>query len=245
MDELTLQTIYISDPARPVTVSASQTACSHLVVTPRLGTASDSDALVFAGGLTLVHTNTGRTVASHHDHRQLTELAATLTEFDWEFDTADHFARVENTEQRDAIAQKIRAWQMNDAYTGEVSYFGDDEATKAARNNDPAGTMLREQLDWWVKHSEATWQNPSVDDNPQAWHANIATTVNGFGLIYLLAVLRASAPDIADVAARNLVVQYDCGDSLGEWVYQWREELAAGKSPTLHGIPDSNPLSEF
>ena len=64
-------------------------------------------------------------------------------------------------------------------------------------------------------------------------------------MTYLLAVLARVAPEVADIAARRIVAEWDAGDTMGEWVHQWSQELEAGGQLTLHGIPDADPLAKF
>ncbi|MFD4444895.1 hypothetical protein ACFWPK_34480, partial [Nocardia sp. NPDC058519] len=65
-----------------------------------------------------------------------------------------------------------------------------------------------------------------------------AANASGYGTAYLLAVLHRVDPVAADRAARYLAGAWDAGDSLGEWIYQWREEIGAGQPLTLHGFAD-------
>ncbi|WP_099024353.1 hypothetical protein [Mycolicibacterium palauense] len=245
MNDFALQMIHLPDQP-PIAVSALPTDCTYLVVTPTVAVAKQSGQLEFGPGVSLTHTITGRAVTTSTSTAALRALAAQLVEFDWSFTDANHFTLAENAEMRDVVARRIRDWQSADAYTGAAHYPDDDEATIAAREHEPATTLLREHLDWWIKHSEARYRNlSSIDDNPEAWHANIGMSCEGFGLIYLLAVLQRVAPDAADIAARHLVIQYDAGDSLGEWIYEWNSEITEGRPLTLHGIPEADPLKGF
>jgi hypothetical protein len=72
----------------------------------------------------------------------------------------------------------------------------------------------------------------------------------------VLAGHRASAGDSATLAAAGppacaeLITPiqegaWDSGDSMGEWVWQWRRELGAGKPPTLPGVPTPAPTELF
>jgi hypothetical protein len=57
--------------------------------------------------------------------------------------------------------------------------------------------------------------------------------VQVFSQIYLLGVLRSINPAVANKATEVLADALDAGDSLGEWAYQWREELNADQPMTL------------
>lgn len=250
MNEFTTQTIIYakrgtSGPHLSVDVTAEPTVCPHLVITPSIACEADEGRLHLAGGLSLTHTGTGVRVVNGSDTGRLHTLAESLAQFDWDFTDPKHLYT--HPEMRDAVAEIIQDWHMSDAYQGPVSLWGDDEEKKAAREREPATTLLVEQLDWWIEHSKSymdglDWDN---DDHNRIRAAHIATSVEGYGAIYLLAVLRTINPKVADIAARDLVAQYDAGDTLGEWVWQWREEIAKGRPLTLHGIPAADPLADF
>lgn len=242
------QSIPMSDGVT-LEVLAQITDCEYLVITPTFGR-NKAGARELSGGLSLTHTLTGRAIAHQEYPNKLTDLAKLLAKFDWNFTDPDYFKKPESAEMRDGIRDAYREWRLDDAYQGPVHYASDSDEVKAAREKDPAGTLLGEHLEWWMKHSKAMWSKdepnfPTLETNPQAWHAQVEVSVQSYGLIYLLAVLRAIDPRTADTAARDLVKQFDHGDTLGEWIWQWHDELVAGKPLTLHGIPDGDPLAEF
>lgn len=253
MNEFTTTTIQLaagtnkSDPFA-VEVSAEMTACPYLVITPVVHV-DEGGRPYFGGGVRLTHTGTGRLV-SHADYSyQLQKLAQKLIDelpgFDWNFTDVNHLYT--NDDARKAAYDIIQDWQMSNAYDGPVELWGDDEDKKAARQRDPAGTLLAEQLDWWIEHSKhymdgLDWDNP---DHARVRMAEIATSCEGYMAIYLLAVLRTINPKVAAIAARNLVGDLDAGDGLGEWVWQWREEFGKSEPLTLRGIPDADPLADF
>lgn len=247
MTEFVQQSIPMDD-GTSLMVLAQTTASEYLVVTPSFGRGKDGSR-EFSGGLSLTHTLTGRAIAHREYPNRLTDLAKALAGFDWNFTDPDHFAKPEFAAMRDGVRAAWRDWSAADAYEGPVHYSGDPDELKAAREKDPAGTLLGEHLEWWMKHHKALHdpdsELPSRDENRQAYAAEIGVSVEGYGLIYVLAVLRAIDPFSADVAARALVSDLDYGDALGEWIWQWHEELVAGKPLTLHGIPSGDPLAEF
>lgn len=222
-----------------VEVSAAPTACPYLVITP--GVYSNADGVGFTGGLTLTHTLTGRRITVDTNFARLQELAKLLAEFDWAFSDPDHV----NPETIKEVATVVREWEMAQAPTRPVSLWGDDDEKRAARAAAPATTLLAETIDWWLKHAEEFRKRLDIDKDRDAYFAEISSSVNGYGMVYLLAVLRAVDPKVADIAARDLVAQYDAGDCMGEWVYQWNEEIAKGEPLTLRGIPSVEPLAEF
>lgn len=225
------------------------TVCPQLVVTPAVAVDLDTGRLYFTGGVRLTHSPTGRSVETDPYSWRLHQLAQMLTdelpELDWNFTDIGHFYA--HPTKRDAVYAVIREWHMSDAHQGPISFALDDDETKAAREKDPAGTMLAEQLNWWIKHTKnytagLDWDNP---DHQRARTAEIALSCEGYSTIYLLAVLRAIDPKVADIAARDLVAALDAGDALGEWVWQWRQELADGKPLSLRGIPAAALLPDF
>jgi len=232
-----------------VELPGEPTVCPQLVVTPAVAVDLDTDRPYFTGGVRLTHVGTGRSVESDWRSHRLHKLAQMLTDqlpdFDWDFTDIGHFYA--HPTKRDAAYVVIREWHMSDAQQGPVNFMDDDEKTKAARESDPAGTLLAEQLDWWVKHAESytnglDWDNP---DHQRARMAEIGVSCQGYSTIYLLAVLRAIDPKVADIAARDLVAAWDAGDALGEWVWQWRQEFADGKPLGLRGIPARDLLIDF
>lgn len=222
--------------AATVQVTASPTATPHLVVTPMLGRLKDG-RLVLNGKLALTHAPTGRHITVGDSFDSLNALAQQLAEFDWEFTDPNH------TRSMSDAATVIREWQLAGAYQGPATLWSDDDELKAAREREPATTLLAEHLQWWIDHSKGIRESELYDKNRDAWYANMSTSVMAYGLIYLLAVVRTIDPKVADIAARDLVSAFDAGDSLGEWVWQWRDELAQGHSLTLHGIPTPDPLN--
>lgn len=233
---------------RTVELTAEPTVCPYLVITP--GIASDEDGRVyFRGRVTLTHTGTGRALAfERHSHR-LHELAKKLIDelpgFDWNFTDTNHLYT--ETAKRDAAYEVIRDWEMAGGYTGPAGLMGDDEEKKAARDREPATTLLAEQLDEWVHHNQAyakdlDWDNP---DHMRIRMAEAASSNHLYCLVYLLAVLRSIDPKVADVAARDLVAMVDAVDPLYERIEQWREEFAKGEPLTLPGIPTHDPLADF
>jgi hypothetical protein len=236
-------TVIVDGAQQTVSVPAQTTACPQLVITPAVGCADGR--LRWRGALTLTHTFTGATLVHSSSAPGLEKLADALAGFDWDFHTRDHFAKPENTAVAGAVRTVIRDWETREGFTGPVSLWGDDKDKRAAREREPAMTFLREQLDWWPAHYKAVHDRGLFDKNRDAWMEAISSSVNGWGMTYLLAVLQRVAPVVADIAARRLVAEFDSGDGLGEWIFQWSQELADGKPLTLYGIPDPDPLVQF
>jgi len=232
--------------ALSVEVSAMPTVATHLVITPGVGVTDDGSVTFASGGLyQLTHALTGRSVASSESIVRLKDLAQRLAGFDWSFDEPQYFAATTAGKKQAALVVPIiRDWQMSDAYDGPVHFSGDDDLTKQARQSAPALTLLREHIDWYMKAAKARIDKDLINTNADLWHAAIATECEGYGLIYLLAVLTRIDPKIADIAARDLVAAWEGGE-FGEWVWQWDSELANDRPLTLHGIPAAEPLADF
>lgn len=224
-------------------VSALRTEVSELVITPALRQ-TDDGTLTFTGHLQLVHLPTGRMIANGTSCPRLQDLANRLAAFGWGFTDAGHYAAAVNKDERDRIVAVIREWEMAAADDGPVGYSGESDEKIAARQAAPAATMLREHIASFID-TENRRRDLKWEDSKELWMASVAYCCEAYGVVYLLAVLRSIDPAVADIAARDLVGAWDCGDSLGEWVYQWGEELAAGKPLTLHGIPTADPLADL
>src|ERR1051326_6585984 len=73
------------------------------------------------------------------------------------------------------------------------------------------------------------------------WIAGSIRQVDVFGMAYLLAALRRVAPDVADHATAFLAEQGAVGDSIGELVCQWQDELRKGEPLRLPAVPSPEP----
>ncbi|SHQ46765.1 hypothetical protein [Mycobacteroides abscessus] len=228
-----------------VQVLAQTTECPYLVITPVVGYSEDGTRAIFCGPLSLTHTPTGTTLANSHSSRGLEKLADALKGFDWDFSEREHFNRPENADMANAVRETVRQWQIAEGDYRPVALWGDDEEKRAAREREPAMTLLREQLDWWAAQSQSIHDRDLMNTNKEAWLQSVSSSVSGWGMTYLLAVLQRIAPDVADIAARRLVAEFEAGDSMGEWIFQWSRELGSGLPLSLHGIPDPDPLAEF
>jgi hypothetical protein len=58
-------------------------------------------------------------------------------------------------------------------------------------------------------------------------------TVYRWGLVYALLTLQRYAPDQFEAFAKDLQEAWDAGDSLGEWSWQWADEMKRGADVTL------------
>ena len=95
-----------------------------------------------------------------------------------------------------------------------------------------ADALLRMLLDEFQQLFDVTMAFPKQVEGDERRHM-LTRQVDTFGQAFLLAALREFAPANADKVAAALADQWDGGDGLGEWVYQWRQELDAGQPLTL------------
>lgn len=58
-------------------------------------------------------------------------------------------------------------------------------------------------------------------EDPDQYRAEINVLVNEYGVVWLLKVLTEFHRDVADDAARELWAEWEAGDSLGEWLWEW------------------------
>ncbi|MEH3129407.1 MAG: hypothetical protein PGN27_05520 [Mycolicibacterium neoaurum] len=239
--ELTIETLQLRG-GLSVQVSALRTDVRELVITPAMHVGNDNAVTFGDGYLQLTHAPTGRTV-SNGSCRRLDELATKLAPFRWDFKDPNHFRGDANQIELDKIKAVIREWEMAEDSGMPIGFSGDSDEMLAARQAAPAATLLREHIDSFFD-TEKRRRDIKWEDSKELYVASIAYACEAYGFIYVLGVLRAIDPTVADAAARDLVGAWECGE-FGEWVYQWSQELAAGRPLTLHGIPTSNPLGDF
>jgi hypothetical protein len=95
-----------------------------------------------------------------------------------------------------------------------------------------ADALLRMLMDEFQRLWDLTNEYPAkVEGDKRTWI--IGRQVDLFGLCYVLAALRQRDLQTANAVAAELADQWDYGDSLGEWIYQWRKELDAGRPLSL------------
>lgn len=92
-----------------------------------------------------------------------------------------------------------------------------------------ATPLLAMLLTDFQKLWDAMWAEDKPEIGSEQRHMMLNRQVELFGQAYLLGVLRAANPKLADEAAEFLAEQWDAGDSLGEWMYVWQQQLAAGQ----------------
>ena len=98
----------------------------------------------------------------------------------------------------------------------------------------------RAELEFGESREKVSMDLPDGKPNP-TWMALLTRQADTFGIVYLLAAIRRVAPETADHAAAWLAGQWAAGDSLGEWVWQWRHELQQGEPLHLPAVPSPPP----
>lgn len=226
-----------------IAVSAVTTAVPELMITPAIVESEAGAARIDGGELQLTHAHTGRSVI-RGSYNELQDLAGKLADIPWTFTDPEHFKDPANSAALQQVQAIIREWMTVEDNGAPICLMGDDEADAAARGAEPSQTLLREQLDWWLKHAKSIHDRNLFEDNKALWYESISTEVQGFGVIYLIAVLRQIDPAVADIASRHLYASWDSGE-VGEWVYDWSEQLAAGKPLSIYAIPKAGAMAEF
>lgn len=125
------------------------------------------------------------------------------------------------------------------------------------RERTAADLLFVEQAEWWLLHYAHTEALPSgTYDDADSRHRRLAevAAVQGFSVLYLLAVLREMDPDLADRAARLLRGDAGAlGHDLPSQVERWMQSVATGgpvspplapaAGPALHAVPSPRPVS--
>lgn len=233
---MSLLQVTIQTTNGPVEVTGDQVS-ENFAITPGL-TTDDAGHACFNGRTCLTHTPTG--LAISHDQYGQRERAARLeaAQIDWALVSAEN--RI-SEEDRPAVLAALE--EPDDDNGWPWPEWAGDEST-------PALTTLAKSLDRAL--DEDYWERARALREEAAEHlpdalsrkidayltsASSIVAVSEYALVYLLAVLHRVDPEAADRAARDLVTAWDAGDSMGEWMWQWRDELGKGQALTLHGFP--------
>ncbi|MFI5782637.1 hypothetical protein [Nocardia sp. NPDC051570] len=225
----------------PATIVAEQVS-EHFAVAPSLTIRTGGSVGLTDCGRNLVHLPTGYVVthASWADMRRFAiELEA--LPIDWAqvtptSITAEQVALVCDAFKRATTPGDPESWPWPE-WAGDESQ---PTLSVLASHLDHALDFEQRRATITALEERAAALDPafSKEFHGPLWHLLVAAHVDGYGVAYLLAVLHRIAPDAADRAARDLVGAWEAGDSLGEWEYEWRRELAEGQPLTLHGFPD-------
>ena len=231
--------IYIPTPdGGSIPVYGEQTT-EHFAITPRLA-AYPGKPVRLDRGRSLVHIPSGRRITSDW-YADLDALAAKLEALDIDW---DGFGETPLTkDQAKAIFDlKREYWASDDSKGWPWPKWAGDEST-------PALSTIAESLDQYLDRDMSAilaLGNQARAALPEdlgqevdahlliGWSSAAAAT---YGVAYLLAVLHRIDPDAADVAARNLVAEWDAGDAMGERACEWRDALAKGEPLALLDFP--------
>ncbi len=234
MKQLTTITLRQVD-GHEVSVTAEATASPHFAIAPEIGIGPDGDQLL-TGRLNLCHIPSGTVVVREQSGLDFHAVIPILQRYgDWS--SKPDFAPEQVADLRRelfaVVAQQNEEWPWpkwaGDASTPALSLLASqlDEALN--------GDQRREARRAIASHIADSELARKVESE-FAWAAAESTT-GTYGVIYLLAVLHRINPEAADRAARDLASAWEAGDSLGEWEYQWREELGHGNPLSLRGFP--------
>ncbi len=235
------------------TVTAEQVS-EHFALTPLLTYGDPADGGngfgLRRGALALRHIGTARSVSADQfiDLRKVAVELEKLTIIDWDTLTLD---QVITEAQSAAISEAFTAVRADSSgprwpwpnWAGEAS----TPATSLIAHMLDSSLTLRDRLD----SAQGLIARVAGLDEELGRSADVALTgsimnsyVGEFGVIWLLSSLQRLDTEAADRAARFLIGQWDAGDSLGEWTYQWRQELADGTPLTLPEIPHHTGLTD-
>lgn len=233
-----------------VTVTAEKTACPHLVIAPGI----TRDGLT--GQLALVHVGTGRSLPPPlmGDKADLHAITEKVADLPWDFTDVDAITA------DDEPAKQLREQLRDEYYAARRAVkFADGERILQAYpdgwQDDPqripgtADAMVKWLLDAYQATDDRIMGDgpgkipldlPDGTPNP-AWTNAVMRKVDLFGMAYLLAALRRVVPEVADHATAFLAAQWDGGDSLGEWVWEWRQQVEKGEPLRLPAVPSPEP----
>lgn len=223
-----------------VRVLGEATANPHLIIAP----CANADGAL-TGRFSLIHAPTGLAVRTG-DVSNLRALADKISHLGW--GTVERDTIANNPDMRQTVADAIRSVEMAVEPTGTELPAHDTWGPNGGGKGLPrqAVPLLRYLLDaaqrTFDRETRVPLNIPNPDkpgetkSNPE-WFSMIEHRVDLYGLAYLLAALHRVDPEVSESAAASLADAWEYGDSIGEWVWQWREELDEGKPLTLYGIP--------
>lgn len=227
----------------PASVTGEQVS-ANFALTPAIRDLEDGTSGI-AESLCLTHVPTGLRV-SWSVWLDLRTLAAKLEELPIDWSSAE----LRLTPGQSALAQAVvreaeMAYRTADASDSLPGWLGDASTPALSL----LGTVLDAELHGFERFGtgqdlakEVAAVNAELGakvDAEMLWRTAAANT-SGYGTAFLLAVLHRIDPAAADRAARDLANAWEAGDSLGEWIHQWREELSQGIPLRLHGFADFN-----
>lgn len=206
----------------------------HFALSPMI-----SDGGLGRGAIGLTHIPTGRRVTADQVI-DLRKVAVALEDLDINWDgPVDAFSDAE----RDAVAKTIFAARTDDTLGWPWPKWAGDETR-------PTEGVLAGVLDESLRFWETRDHHKNLIDQISAHAPDVANQLDGqlmflhcrgesssFGLIWLLAVLHRLDAEAAARASRFLVDMWEQGDTVPEWVYEWRAQLATGDPLRIPGFP--------
>ncbi|MDV6267048.1 hypothetical protein [Rhodococcus globerulus] len=220
-----------------ITITGETTSSPHFAITPAIR--RDQRGTYLGWGTSVTHIPTGLTLPTGGaDKRKTVEAIKDL--IDWSSQTP-----LADPADKKLITGAVRA--LVKAEDDPWPEWAGDETT-------PALSLLAGQLEDatgnYDKRRDARTEIVTAvaeldEDLAKKVRAALDATIIGFqvqtyGLTWLLAVLMQLDPTIADQAARGLVTAWEDG-ALDEHIYEWRDDIACDRQPTLRGITFPTP----
>lgn len=187
-------------------------------------------------GWFLLHRPTGRCVGTSRPCGELRQIAGILVcgGLDWTSSDRAHYG--DGT--------------YGDAWMGAVreveAVYPSPEVAPTTGNGIPrqALPLIESRLarvEWAANKSTSELiKLPDGSRNPQ-WRFLVDHLTSNYAIVYLLAALHRHDPYVADQVAASLADTWEAGETIEEWVSQWRDDLVAGRPLTLHGVPTPTP----
>lgn len=232
----------IRDPFT-VELLGEPTAAPGLVIVPNVEV-TDDWRLAYGEGHTVLHAPTGRGLPAPWvigGPDALRQLVVQVSDLDWSSADRETYSDGGHLERWRAAVDAAQADEIEgEAFDASSTLPGEPLALAAQLlrgwklANDDLSRIL-----------EAAGRSDSSPEIRAAARATVSRVVDLYGVVWLLLVLHRVAPAAAKHAAARLADAWDAGDSVSEWAGQWAAELAAGREPTLYGIPNLNVAAEL
>lgn len=234
-------------------VYAEPTAAQHLFIAPGT-TAAGGYAMHYS----LTHGPTGLALIWDASPDKLRAYAEKLAHLDWSFTTKEQFASDELAPLRTEAKTLLRDSSWTDPSAVDLpahdGWGPDGKGQGLPRAAIPAAQRSLEELQngFARLHGDDDAKRIPMDipdagsprgvkPNPEFLHW-IIRNVQEFGIAYLLLVLHRVDPQAGDSAAAWLADQWEAGDSLGEWAWEWHQALIKGEQLEVPGVPHLGPL---
>lgn len=251
---LTTVSVAVAGCEDRVLVTGEATSDPWFAITPRVSWDREVDELRLAGGLALIHVPSGRCVVTDTVGSRLRKVVPAIAPLlDWSL--PDPIGPATEPQKR-GVRDAIRIAHADADAVTWPQWAGDD--------TQPAMSLLGLLLDDAINGApfSATSRKVRADVVSDVRAAGgdqdlvrrlelillseqCARFVAEFGLIGMLAALTRVDQSVADGAARVYVAECENGDSMGEWIHQWRNEIRSGQPLTLHDVPAVFPVQQM